>query len=41
MEGRITVGTYDAQTVFAYQPRLAGADKEGDISSSFTRRPPK
>jgi hypothetical protein len=36
MEGRITVGTYDAQTMFAYRLYLAGAYEEGDIFSSLS-----
>jgi len=35
MKGRITVGTYDAQTLFAYCLCLTGAYEEGDISSSL------
>ena len=36
MEGRITVGTYDAQTMCAYRLCLAGTYEEGDIFSSLS-----
>jgi hypothetical protein len=36
MERRITVGTYDAQTMFAYRLCLSGAYEEGDIFSSLS-----